>query len=389
MRKRKTLSTVLGALFFILLMRTINRAVHQEPLIYLSSHLHGPELWNKMVQTGEGKWKKLERRMSPDPQFQPPNDKTDGEKVYHSGEYQAIFLGPPEQPIPNRRGGDASFQKFASQLPLESATPIPNAEEYIDVGIRRSPYDPKGEDYQMAIRNTGEPHGILITRSLEKGRDPELSISDALFYAYREFATKLVGPGYPDYRTIQNLKYVIQDRIVARESTEVLESAYRKFNDAQHAKYEPQILIGEFHRWSYKAPRDRGILYALLGTPTMASLTSMLGNHFHELGHKCVLSLATENIDGAWYLGALIGTEFGGDCLDRDVPEIVKGDRYIQEYKEEQARKEEKARIEEQAAEEELAQERMAHQEALAAGSEAPAAQEVLADQEILSGQES
>lgn len=243
MRNRKTVTTTLGALVFILLVRTINRALNQEPLIYISRHLHGDELWKKVVQTGEDKWTKLEKRMSPDPQFQPPDDKTDGEKIYHSGNYQAIFLGPPEQPIANRRGGDVNFQKFAGHLPLESATPIPNADEYLDVGIRRSPWDPHGEDYQMAIRNTGEPHGILITRGLEKGRDPELSVSDALFYAYREFATKLVGPGYPDYRTIQNLKYVIQDRIVARETIEVLEMAYRKFNDAQHAKYEPQILV--------------------------------------------------------------------------------------------------------------------------------------------------
>lgn len=376
-RNRKTLTTVLGALFFILLLRTTNRALHQEPLIYLSSHLHGAELWNKAVHTGEDKWKKLEIRMSPDPQFQPPADKTDGEKVYHSGEYQAIFLGPPEQPISNRRGGDANFQKFAAHLPLESATPIPNTEEYIDVGIRRSPYDPHGEDYQMAIRNTGEPHGILITRSLEKGRHPELSVSNALFYAWREFATKLVGPGYPDYRTIQNLRYVVQDRIAARETTEVIEMGYRKFNDLQHAKYEPQILVGEFHRWLYQPTRDREILHALLGTSTMASVTSMLGNHFHEMGHKCVLSLATESIDGAWYLGALIGTEFGGDCLDRDVPEVVKGNRYIQEYKEEQARKEAEALLEEQRNEE-----KEAHQEALAAGQEALAAQEVLAEQE-------
>ncbi|KAK4696222.1 hypothetical protein P7C71_g1667, partial [Lecanoromycetidae sp. Uapishka_2] len=326
--------------------------------------------------------------MSPDPQFQPPEDKTDGEKIYHSGDYQAIFLGPPDQPIPNRRGGDANFQKFAGHLPLESATPIPNSEEYLDVGIRRSPYDPHGEDYQMAIRNTGEPHGILITRSLNKGRDPDLSVSDALFYAWREYATKLVGPGYPDYRTIQNLKYVIQDRIMAPETTEILQMAYTKFNDAQHAKYEPQILVGEFHRWSYQPPRDRETVYALLGTSTMASVTSMLGNHFHELGHKCVLSLATESIDGVWYLGLLVGTEFGGDCLDRDVPEVVKGDRYIQEYKEEQARKEEKSRLEEQEAQEKLAKEQLAHQEALAAGSEAPAAQEVLAGQEAQAGQE-
>ena len=387
MRNRKTV-TLLGALFLVIVVRTLNRAFHQEPLIYTQTRLHGVELWTHAVEVGEGKWQKLEKRMNPDPLNAPPDDKTDGEKVYHSGNYQAIFLGPPDQPVDNRRGGDPSFQKFASHLPLENAKPIPNAEEYLDVGVRRSPYDPKAEDYQLAIRNTGEPHGILIVRSLSKGRDPELSVSDCLFYAYREYATKLAGPGYPDYRTIQNLKYVIENRITDKESIEVMEGAYNKFNEAQHAKYEPQILIGEFHRWSYEVPRDRETVHALLGTKTMTSLTSMLGNHFYELGHKCIFGLATESIDNAWYIGVLIGTEFGGECLDRDVPDVVQGDKYIQEYKEQQAIKEEEEKEKALKAKTKKAQDKQDHQVALAAGSEAPPAQEVLAGEESKEGEE-
>ena len=278
--------------------------------------------------------------MSPDPALPPPMDNTDGEKIFHSGKYLAIYLGPPAQPVENRKGGGEAFQKFVQHLPRDTASEIPLTETYFDVGVRRDPYDKNMEDYQMAIRNTGEPHGILIIRTLQRGRDPRLTASDCMFYAWREFATKLIGPGHP-WRPINNLRYVIFDNIRVRDTVEVIEMAYSKFNFGQKAISEPQIKVGEFRHWLYKPPREREMMLAMLGTPNVASFARMIGDHFAEIGHKCIIGLATEQVDGQWMLGVLIGNEFGGECLDREVPDVVQGDRYIQEYKEEQARKEE------------------------------------------------
>lgn len=278
--------------------------------------------------------------MSPDPALPPPMDNTDGEKIFHSGKYLAIYLGPPAQPVENRKGGGEAFQKFVQHLPRDTASEIPLTETYFDVGVRRDPYDKNMEDYQMAIRNTGEPHGILIIRTLQRGRDPILTASDCMFYAWREFATKLIGPGHP-WRPINNLRYVIFDNIKTRDTVEVIEMAYSKFNFGQKAISEPQINVGEFRHWLYKPPREREMMLALLGTPNVASFARMIGDHFAEIGHKCIIGLATEQVDGQWMLGVLLGNEFGGECLDREVPDVVQGDRYIQEYKEEQARKEE------------------------------------------------
>lgn len=267
-------------------------------------------------------------------------DNTDGEKIFHSGKYLAIYLGPPAQPVENRKGGGDAFQKFVQHLPRDTASEIPLTETYFDVGVRRDPYDKNMEDYQMAIRNTGEPHGILIIRTLQRGRDPRLTASDCMFYAWREFANKLIGPGH-QWRPINNLRYVIFDNIRVRETVEVIEMAYSKFNFGQKAISEPQINVGEFRHWLYKPPREREMMLAMLGTPNVASFARMIGDHFAEIGHKCIIGLATEQVDGQWMLGVLIGNEFGGECLDREVPDVVQGDRYIQEYKEEQARKEE------------------------------------------------
>ena len=338
-RYSKALTTLCAAAFFFLLFRTVNRAFNHEPLLRVGP-LHGASLWKKVLETGETRWKTISRRMSPDPALPPPMDNTDGEKIFHSGKYLAIYLGPPGQPVENRKGGGAAFQKFIQHLPRDTASEIPLTETYFDVGIRREPYDKNMEDYQMAVRNTGEPHGILIIRTLQRGRDPRLTASDCMFYAWREFATKLIGPGHP-WRPINNLRYVIFDNIKVRETVEVLEMAYSKFNFGQKAISEPEIKLGEFKHWLYKPPREREMMLAMLGTPNVASFARMLGDHFAEIGHKCIIGLATEHVDGQWMLGVLIGNEFGGECLDREVPDVVQGDRYIQEYKEEQARKEE------------------------------------------------
>ena len=317
----------------------MNRAFNHEPLLRVGP-LHGASLWKKVLETGETRWKTIARRMSPDPALPPPMDNTDGEKIFHSGKYLAIYLGPPGQPVENRKGGGESFQKFIQKLPRDTASEIPLTETYFDVGIRREPYDKNMEDYQMAIRNTGEPHGILIVRTLQRGRDPVLTASDCMFYAWREFATKLIGPGHP-WRPINNLRYAIFDNIKTRETVEVIEMAYSKFNFGQKAISEPQIKVGEFRHWLFKPPREREMMLAMLGTPNVASFARMMGDHFAELGHKCIIGLASEQVDGQWMLGVLIGNEFGGECLDREVPDVVQGDRYIQEFKEEQARKEE------------------------------------------------
>ena len=338
-RYSKALTTLCAAAFFFLLFRTVNRAFNHEPLLRVGP-LHGASLWKKVLETGENRWKTISRRMSPDPALPPPMDNTDGEKIFHSGKYLAIYLGPPGQPVENRKGGGAAFQKFIQHLPRDTASEIPLTETYFDVGIRREPYDKNMEDYQMAVRNTGEPHGILIIRTLQRGRDPRLTASDCMFYAWREFATKLIGPGHP-WRPINNLRYVIFDNIKVRETVEVIEMAYSKFNFGQKAISEPEIKLGEFKHWLYKPPREREMMLAMLGTPNVASFARMLGDHFAEIGHKCIIGLATEHVDGQWMLGVLIGNEFGGECLDREVPDVVQGDRYIQEYKEEQARKEE------------------------------------------------
>ena len=338
-RYSKALTTLCAAAFFFLLFRTVNRAFNHEPLLRVGP-LHGASLWKKVLETGETRWKTIARRMSPDPALPPPMDNTDGEKIFHSGKYLAIYLGPPGQPVENRKGGGEAFQKFIQHLPRDTASEIPLTETYFDVGVRRDPYDKNMEDYQMAIRNTGEPHGILIIRTLQRGRDPILTASDCMFYAWREFATKLIGPGHP-WRPINNLRYVIFDNIRVRETVEVIEMAYSKFNFGQKAISEPQIKVGDFRHWLFKPPREREMMLALLGTPNVASFARMLGDHFAEIGHKCIIGLATEQVDGQWMLGVLIGNEFGGDCLDREVPDVVQGDRYIQEYKEEQARKEE------------------------------------------------
>ena len=317
----------------------MNRAFNHEPLLRVGP-LHGASLWKKVLETGETRWKTISRRMSPDPALPPPMDNTDGEKIFHSGKYLAIYLGPPGQAVENRKGGGEAFQKFVQHLPRDTASEIPLTETYFDVGVRREPYDKNMEDYQMAVRNTGEPHGILIIRSLQRGRDPRLTASDCMFYAWREFATKLIGPGHP-WRPINNLRYVIFDNIKVRETIEVIEMAYSKFNFGQKAISEPQIKVGEFRHWLYKPPREREMMLAILGTPNVASFARMLGDHFAEIGHKCIIGLASEQVEGQWMLGVLIGNEFGGECLDREVPDVVQGDRYIQEYKEEQARKEE------------------------------------------------
>ena len=338
-RYSKALTTLCAAAFFFLLFRTVNRAFNHEPLLRVGP-LHGASLWKKVLETGETRWKTISRRMSPDPALPPPMDNTDGEKIFHSGKYLAIYLGPPGQSVENRKGGGAAFQKFVQHLPRNTASEIPLTETYFDVGVRREPYDKNMEDYQMAVRNTGEPHGILIIRTLQRGRDPRLTASDCMFYAWREFATKLIGPGHP-WRPINNLRYVIFDNIRVRETVEVIEMAYSKFNFGQKAISEPEIKLGEFKHWLYKPPREREMMLAMLGTPNVASFARMLGDHFAEIGHKCIIGLATEHVDGQWMLGVLIGNEFGGECLDREVPDVVQGDRYIQEYKEEQARKEE------------------------------------------------
>ena len=338
-RYSKALTTLCAAAFFFLLFRTVNRAFNHEPLLRVGP-LHGASLWKKVLETGETRWKTIGRRMSPDPALPPPMDNTDGEKIFHSGKYLAIYLGPPAQPVENRKGGGEAFQKFVQHLPRDTASEIPLTETYFDVGVRRDPYDKNMEDYQMAIRNTGEPHGILIIRTLQRGRDPILTASDCMFYAWREFATKLIGPGHP-WRPINNLRYVIFDNIRVRDTVEVIEMAYSKFNFGQKAISEPQIKVGEFRHWLYKPPREREMMLALMGTPNVASFARMIGDHFAEIGHKCIIGLATEQVDGQWMLGVLLGNEFGGECLDREVPDVVQGDRYIQEYKEEQARKEE------------------------------------------------
>ena len=338
-RYSKALTTLCAAAFFFLLFRTVNRAFNHEPLLRVGP-LHGASLWKKVLETGETRWKTISRRMSPDPALPPPMDNTDGEKIFHSGKYLAIYLGPPGQPVENRKGGGEAFQKFVQHLPRDTASEIPLTDTYFDVGVRREPYDKNMEDYQMAVRNTGEPHGILIIRSLQRGRDPRLTASDCMFYAWREFATKLIGPGHP-WRPINNLRYVIFDNIKVRETIEVIEMAYSKFNFGQKAISEPQIQVGEFRHWLYKPPREREMMLAMLGTPNVASFARMLGDHFAEIGHKCIIGLASEQVEGQWMLGVLIGNEFGGECLDREVPDVVQGDRYIQEYKEEQARKEE------------------------------------------------
>ena len=338
-RYSKALTTLCAAAFFFLLFRTVNRAFNHEPLLRVGP-LHGASLWKKVLETGETRWKTIARRMSPDPALPPPMDNTDGEKIFHSGKYLAIYLGPPAQPVENRKGGGEAFQKFVQHLPRDTASEIPLTDTYFDVGVRRDPYDKNMEDYQMAIRNTGEPHGILIIRTLQRGRDPRLTASDCMFYAWREFATKLIGPGHP-WRPINNLRYVIFDNIRVRDTIEVIEMAYSKFNFGQKAISEPQIKVGEFRHWLYKPPREREMMLAMLGTPNVASFARMIGDHFAEIGHKCIIGLATEQVDGQWMLGVLIGNEFGGECLDREVPDVVQGDRYIQEYKEEQARKEE------------------------------------------------
>ena len=338
-RYSKAITTLCAAAFFFLLFRTVNRAFNHEPLLRVGP-LHGASLWKKVLETGETRWKTIARRMSPDPALPPPMDNTDGEKIFHSGKYLAIYLGPPAQPVENRKGGGEAFQKFIQHLPRDTASEIPLTETYFDVGVRRDPYDKNMEDYQMAIRNTGEPHGILIIRTLQRGRDPRLTASDCMFYAWREFATKLIGPGHP-WRPINNLRYVIFDNIRVRETVEVIEMAYSKFNFGQKAISEPQIKVGEFRHWLFKPPREREMMLAMLGTPNVASFARMIGDHFAEIGHKCIIGLATEQVDGQWMLGVLIGNEFGGECLDREVPDVVQGDRYIQEYKEEQARKEE------------------------------------------------
>ncbi|KAK0516776.1 hypothetical protein JMJ35_001379 [Cladonia borealis] len=338
-RYSKALTTLCAAAFFFLLFRTVNRAFNHEPLLRVGP-LHGASLWKKVLETGETRWKTISRRMSPDPALPPPMDNTDGEKIFHSGKYLAIYLGPPGQAVENRKGGGEAFQKFVQHLPRDTASEIPLTETYFDVGVRREPYDKNMEDYQMAVRNTGEPHGILIIRSLQRGRDPRLTASDCMFYAWREFATKLIGPGHP-WRPINNLRYVIFDNIKVRETIEVIEMAYSKFNFGQKAISEPQIKVGEFRHWLYKPPREREMMLAILGTPNVASFARMLGDHFAEIGHKCIIGLASEQVEGQWMLGVLIGNEFGGECLDREVPDVVQGDRYIQEYKEEQARKEE------------------------------------------------
>ena len=350
-RYSKALTTLCAAAFFFLLFRTVNRAFNHEPLLRVGP-LHGASLWKKVLETGETRWKTIARRMSPDPALPPPMDNTDGEKIFHSGKYLAIYLGPPAQPVENRKGGGEAFQKFIQHLPRDTASEIPLTETYFDVGVRRDPYDKNMEDYQMAIRNTGEPHGILIIRTLQRGRDPRLTASDCMFYAWREFATKLIGPGHP-WRPINNLRYVIFDNIRVRDTVEVIEMAYSKFNFGQKAISEPQIKVGEFRHWLYKPPREREMMLAMLGTPNVASFARMIGDHFAEIGHKCIIGLATEQVDGQWMLGVLIGNEFGGECLDREVPDVVQGDRYIQEYKEEQARKEaEQAQKDQEKAEE-------------------------------------
>ena len=145
---------------------------------------------------------------------------------------------------------------------------------------------------------------------------------------------------------------------------------YLRHNAALKERGEAQLLVGEFARWSPSSdpesdnhsPSDppspsspstftddnesdtseHTLFLLLLGTPELASFVSMLANHFDELGHKCVLSVAAESIDGGWYLGVVVGTEFGGECLDRDVPDVVRGDRMI---KAEQARREEEERM--------------------------------------------
>ena len=338
-RYSKAISTICGAAIFFLLLRTVNRAFNHEPLLRMGP-LHGASLWKHVLETGETRWKTIATRMSPDPALPPPMDNTDGERVFHSGKYLAIYLGPPVQPVENRKGGGEAFQKFVQHLPRDTASEIPLTETYFDVGVRRDPYDKNMEDYQMAIRNTGEPHGLLIVRTLQRGRDPKLTASDCMFYAWREFATKLIGPGH-SWRPINNLRYVVFDNIRLRETVEVIEMAYSKFNFGQKAISEPQIKVGDFRHWLFKPPREREMMLALLGTPNVASFARMLGDHFTEIGHKCIIGLATEQIQGQWMLGVLIGNEFGGECLDREVPDVVKGDRYIQEYKEEQARKEE------------------------------------------------
>ena len=351
-RYSKAVTSVCAAAIFFLLLRTVNRAFNHEPLLRIGP-LHGADLWGKVLETGESRWRSIQTRMSPDPGSPPPFDNTNGESIFHSGKYLAIYLGPPGQPEVNRKGGGSAFQKFVAHLPLNQASEIPLTETYFDVGIRRDPYDRNMEDYQLGIRNTGEPHGILIVRSLHRGRDPKLTVSDAMFYSWREFATKLVGPGH-SWRPISNLRYVIFDTIKVRETVEVIEQAYSKFNYLQKANSDLPILMGEFHHWLYKS-KEREMMLAMLGTPNVASMARMLGDHFNELGHKCIIGLATERIDEKWFLGALIGNEFGGECLDREVPDVVKGDRYIQEYKEEQARKEEVARQEAETEEEEKA----------------------------------
>ena len=351
-RYSKAITTICVAAIFFLLLRTVNRAFNHEPLLRIGP-LHGADLWSKVLETGESRWRFIAMRMSPDPGSPPPFDNTNGESIFHGGKYLAIYLGPPGQPAENRKGGGSAFQRFAAHLPRDHASEIPLTETYFDVGIRRDPYDKNMEDYQIAIRNTGEPHGMLIVRSLHRGRDPKLTVSDALFYSWREFATKLVGPGHP-WRPISNLRYVIFDTIKVRETVEVIEQAYSKYNYLQKANSDPQILVGEFHHWLYNS-KEREMMLAMLGTPNVASMARMLADHFGELGHKCIIGLATESIDDKWFLGALIGNVFGGECLDREVPDVVKGDRYIQEYKEEQARKEEVAQLEAEAEEEEKA----------------------------------
>ncbi len=355
-RYSKALTTLCAAAFFFLLFRTVNRAFNHEPLLRVGP-LHGASLWKKVLETGEARWKSIARRMSPDPALPPPMDNTDGEHIFHSGKYLAIYLGPPGQPVENRKGGGEAFQKFIQHLPRDTASEIPLTETYFDVGIRREPYDKNMEDYQMAIRNTGEPHGILIIRTLQRGRDPVLTASDCMFYAWREFITKLIGPGHP-WRPINNLRYAIFDNIRVRETVEVIEMAYSKFNFGQKAISEPQIKVGEFRHWLFKPPREREMMLAMLGTPNVASFARMIGDHFAELGHKCIIGLATEQVDGQWMLGVLVGNEFGGECLDREVPDVVQGDRYIQEFKEEQARKEEEQARKDQEKAEEKAEEK-------------------------------
>ena len=262
--------------------------------------------WDEALRHGRDKWDAFQAKVA-----QQTPDNTAGLIRYNSGDYLKEFPGPI-LPFDNDPQTNFAIDLGGQKFPLDNA--------YYNVNVRYEMADPIRirENYRMRYRKfDAATPGVIIIDKIDKkykmpGEPLLLFPSDAIFYSWNEVAQKPPADQDPPRGPITHLRYIVQLHTVAGAVEDIFTHNYRLYNHRHPGTHIPD---GEYKEWASGGP-DNDLFLAALSTINGQLMIRLLTDHFHALGQKCILRLATKyDLDiSQYFMGAVIGTIMNGQC---------------------------------------------------------------------------